>query len=907
MADRFPLIVDSSAEQLQELAVGDNLNLASSGLINADNIQTSGLNVGVMTATSFIGDGSQLTNLPAAGSSTELTASGTLADGSKVIVNADGTVSVVAQTETTGSGSGSPTTFNSGATNYIGSTFDSTNNKVVIAYSDYSNNYVGTAVVGTVSGTSISFGTPVVFNSATQGSYHISPVYDSSSDKVVIAYRDDGNSARGTAIVGEISGTSISFGSAVTFTNNLSNYISATFDSTNNKVVFAYSDYSNSTYGTAVVGTVSGTSISFGTPVVFNSGATYYSSAIYDSSNNKVVISYQDNGNSGRGTAIVGTVSGTSISFGTSTAYESSNTYADAKIIYDSTNNKVVIAYSMTGSGKAVVGTVSGTSISFGSASTFTSSTCNFVGGAYDSTNQKVVITYSDHGNSYIATAIVGTVSGTSISFDSGSKFTYTDDMSGYTTAIYDTSNDKVVIAYRDDGSSSTNHGKAFVYATTSGFPLHQLGSPTVFEAADSSHIVSTYDPSNQKVVIAYSDNGNSGYGTAIVGTVSGTSITFGTPVVYNSGGTPWPGMTYDSTTNQIVIAYRDDSNSSYGTAIVGTVSGTSISFGSKAVYNSADSRYNTIAYDSSNNKVVIAYRDQGHSQYGKAIVGTISGTSISFGSEVNLSTNGTTNYTSAIYDPSNQKVVIAYMDYGNNYQGTVRVGTVSGTSISFGTPVVFDSSGNEVTTVYDSTNGKIVIAYADHTNNNYGTAIVGTVSGTSMTFGTPVVFNSTGSTSYISSAYDSTNQKVVITFKYTTTEGVLTTATISGNSISFGSPVVYETSEMFYNAAVYDSSNDRVVISYMDSGDNDYGKSVVFSPVTITTNLTAENYIGISDGAYSNGQTSTIQLIGSVDDAQSSLTPGQKYYVQDDGTLAESGSVLAGTAIASTKLLIKK
>jgi uncharacterized delta-60 repeat protein len=93
MADRFPLIVDSSAEQLQELAVGDNLNLASSGLINADNIQTSGLSVGVMTATSFIGDGSQLTNLPAAGSSTELTASGTLSNGSKVIVNTDGTVS----------------------------------------------------------------------------------------------------------------------------------------------------------------------------------------------------------------------------------------------------------------------------------------------------------------------------------------------------------------------------------------------------------------------------------------------------------------------------------------------------------------------------------------------------------------------------------------------------------------------------------------------------------------------------------------------------------------------------------------------------------------------------------------------------------------------------------------------
>ena len=37
----------------------------------------------------------------------------------------------------------------------------------------------------------------------------------------------------------------------------------------------------------------------------------------------------------------------------------------------------------------------------------------------------------------------------------------------------------------------------------------------------------------NGKVVIAYSDMDNSFYGTAIVGTVSGTSISFGTPVVF--------------------------------------------------------------------------------------------------------------------------------------------------------------------------------------------------------------------------------------------------------------------------------------------------------------------------------------------------------------------------------------
>ena len=53
---------------------------------------------GMFTASSFVGDASQLTNLPASGGTLEATASGTLADGSKVIVNADGTVSVITQT-----------------------------------------------------------------------------------------------------------------------------------------------------------------------------------------------------------------------------------------------------------------------------------------------------------------------------------------------------------------------------------------------------------------------------------------------------------------------------------------------------------------------------------------------------------------------------------------------------------------------------------------------------------------------------------------------------------------------------------------------------------------------------------------------------------------------------------------
>ena len=59
------------------------------------------------------------------------------------------------------------------------------------------------------------------------------------------------------------------------------------------------------TYGTLIEGTVSDTSISFGSPTVFNTATTYYNSPSYDSTNNKVVIPYKDQGNSGHGTAVV--------------------------------------------------------------------------------------------------------------------------------------------------------------------------------------------------------------------------------------------------------------------------------------------------------------------------------------------------------------------------------------------------------------------------------------------------------------------------------------------------------------------------------------------------------------------------------------------------------------------------
>ena len=441
--------------------------------------------------------------------------------------------------------------------------------------------------------------------------------------------------------------------------------------------------------------------------------------------------------------------------------------------------------------------------------------------------------------------------------------------------------------------------------------PVSPFSSPVVFESGGIVYPSPVYDTNSNKVVIAYRDGGNSNYGTAVVGTVSGGSITFGTPVVFESANSIYISAVFDNNSNKVVIAYYDGGNGGYGTSIVGTVSGNSISFGTPVVFESASSVYISSVFDSGSNKVVIAYRDGGNSNYGTAIVGTVSGTSISFGSAVVFNTAGVVD-TTLSYDSNLQKVVLAYRDQNTN-QGTARVGTVTGgTSISFGSAVVFDTDVTSFTkSVYDVNAQKVVIAYRDGGNSNYGTAIVGTVSGTNISFGSSVVFQ-TSRVDEMAIGYDANLQKVVLAYQNVgnSSYGTSVVGTVSGTSISFGSSVVFNAASTTYTSVLYDPDSTKVLIAYPDGGNSSAGTSLLFTPDGASVVLTSENYIGISTGGtYAAGSSATVDIIGTLNEDQSGLTAGQSYYVQTDGTLNTTPadpSVFAGTAISATSLVVK-
>jgi hypothetical protein len=441
---------------------------------------------------------------------------------------------------------------------------------------------------------------------------------------------------------------------------------------------------------------------------------------------------------------------------------------------------------------------------------------------------------------------------------------------------------------------------------------IPSTGSEVVFNAAETRYISAVYDPDEQKVIVAYTDYGSSENGKVIVGTVSGNSISFGNEIEFNNQDTSHISCAYDTTNNKLVIAYTNNgaSNTFHGTAIVGTVSGNSISFGTASEFLTSRSLDTSCVFDSSQSKFVITYGDFSNSIRGTAVVGTVSGTSISFGSPVVFFSTGTS-YGKSAFDSTNNKVVTTFQDNANSSRGTAVVGTVSGTSISFGTPVVFNNANtNKADPVYDPVNEKIVIAYRDLGNSSYGTAIVGTVSGTSISFGTPVVFNN-ASTDESTCAYNSTDEKIVISYSDNTNNKLKTIiGTVSGTSISFGTSVDFNDSIANFISSAYDPVNNKVVTCYKDNGNSSYGTSVAISTISLLNNLTAENYIGIAAETISNGATGKITVVSGTNSSQTGLTTARKYYVQQGGTLgltADTPSVVAGTSVSSTKIVIQK
>jgi hypothetical protein len=401
-------------------------------------------------------------------------------------------------------------------------------------------------------------------------------------------------------------------------------------------------------------------------------------------------------------------------------------------------------------------------------------------------------------------------------------------------------------------------------------------------------HIAVSFDPNtNGKFVIAYKDGANSNYGTAVVGTISGTSISFGSEFVFQSNDVEYIGVKYDpNTANRIVICYQNNTVPYSSAVKVGTVSGTSISFGSENVISGSGNHIPSISFDNGNANTFVAIFSDSATYYGKAVVSTISGTSVSFGTAA-------TYVSTAIYqntlttDPNNSgKFIVAYQDGSNSNYGTGIVGTISGTSISFGTATVFNSGNSDnFSSDFDPNNsGKFAVVYRDNGNSNYGTAVIGIVSGTSVAFGSESVFN-TGSTQILSVSFDANNNNVFAVGYEDVGDsyyGKVVFGSVSGTNATFSSEVIFNAARTdSVSVAFNPNETSSLLIAYRDNGDSSKGKAL------LSTATNSSNFIGITDQAIADTATGAVIVQGGVSEKLSGLTVGADYYVQADGSIS--------------------
>ena len=589
-----------------------------------------------------------------------------------------------------------------------------------------------------------------------------------------------------------------------------------------------------------------------GSTAVYDTTSTLYTSVVYDANANKVVVAYKNLGNN-YGYAAVGTVSGTTLSWGTPVAFNSNETDWIATA-YSSSDNKICIAYrNSSGYGQGIMGTVSGTSISFGSATNFNAASTTNIGIGYDVGQGKFAVAFRDDGNSDYGTLVVGSVSGTSISF--GSEFNFQLGQTSYHSLAYDANASKLLLAYRTD--FDTGHGTSNV-CTISGTSI-TVGGSTQFQTGSSTSIFATYDSTAQKIVIGYTDATNSSYATGIVGTVSGTSVSYGTKQAFTTESASVTSVLYDDNNDTTIMSYTVGGSPYNALVVNGTVSGTSISFSSAfALTTDQVDTFFAGAYDTSSNNVVFAFRHVANAQMGTGIVytnegtnltaqafvgvadsaisasaagsvivqgGTVSGVSpeLATGSTTDLTGKTQSPYPVLTYDTTHSKFVAFFQDANNSNYGTAVVITVSGSTVSFGTPVVFESAATYAPdAVYNAAADQHMVVYPDYGNSQQATAVVGSVSGTSITFGTPAIYDTGTANVNASVGYNATLGKYLAAAtptSYAADDLKVYVLSVSGTTITAGSGVTVGSGKRYPNIVANDSASDFVLTN--NTGNN--------------------------------------------------------------------------------------
>ena len=407
-------------------------------------------------------------------------------------------------------------------------------------------------------------------------------------------------------------------------------------------------------------------------------------------------------------------------------------------------------------------------------------------------------------------------------------------------------------------------------------------------------------------IVVAYCDSSNSNYGTSIVGTISGSSITFGTAQVFSSTNqTSVPSVVLHEATGHFLIAYRGANN--WGYAVGASVSGTTLTFGTPVMYSANRTAIqNDALYEPVAEKVVVAYWDQGNGNWGSYVVITLASNLTATSSGINtFATRDVSGPIKLAYDSGNGFVVVVYREVDPfTFYGYARAGALSGSSISWGTEKNWFTTGqlSGLSVLYDPDLAKLVFVVQYFSGGQQLQSYVSTVaSNKTITTGSGVSITSGQAPSI---TYDSNAQKVVLAYRDGSNnrpEVRIGTVSSTSNTITWGGETVLSTNTAFDNpVAVFNSTEIKTAVLFNST--NTDGRYSLWTTGYTSTN--SAEFIGITAEAISDTASGSVTIKGGISTNVTGLTPNATYYVQADGSLSTTASdVLAGKALSSTSI----
>ena len=413
---------------------------------------------------------------------------------------------------------------------------------------------------------------------------------------------------------------------------------------------------------------------------------------------------------------------------------------------------------------------------------------------------------------------------------------------------------------------------------------------------------------------------------SVIAGTVSAGVVTWGTPLVIATSipDTSAVNVTFDPTSGNFVIYYF----SATSTLAVRTisVSGTTCTANTAVTLASIDDDSSVLPayYDSTADKHVVMVHPTA-TAYPSAVVVTVSGTTVTLATTVVITSTAsrTTGIWSNVhYNSTLNKGIFLF----TNASGVVSLalGTISAGVISFGTALSTGvTQSSRVLATYDNDQSKVLMV---NLASNSGTIYSYTVSGTTLTASTTYAFTSSSASNF--DIFYLSAKKVLImmgddgtveTWYFNTTTGTYvedTTFTSSipvslflNNNPQFGSMFYLKSNQRFgFYQSQYSSVGCPPVITYKTN------LTILDIPTTnfyIAGTTTTPYKLGISSATYSNGNTASINYFagGSIYTHSSSpFTIGLTYYKKYDNTFTTTSTGAfsnAGVAITTSKLII--